>query len=309
MIRPIALSVLALLLAIGSSHADTLGAASGYNVFVFGNMQRQNADAEGRVAVGGNATFSSFGVNDKGTTDTPATASLVVGGNLNYTNGNVFYGSAIVAGSATTSGLGFANGGSLTANVGTAGLPIDFAAAKIELSGKSNYWAGLTANGTAANSFGTLNLVGSDPNLNVFNLAGSDLAGLNGFNLTAPTGSTVLVNVSGNPGTFTNYGMNLFGVGTSDVLFNFHEATAVNISGFGFQGSILAPDATLNFVNGQINGTTIVNEIANGSSGEFHVPNFDGDLPEPPSTVPAPPAVILGLVGFAALGLIRRRMR
>ena len=42
--------------------AVNLGLANDYNVFVFGNMSMSNTDAEGRVAVGGNATLSNYGV-------------------------------------------------------------------------------------------------------------------------------------------------------------------------------------------------------------------------------------------------------
>ena len=42
--------------------AFNFGLANDYNVFVFGNMSLSNTDAEGRVAVGGNATLSNYGV-------------------------------------------------------------------------------------------------------------------------------------------------------------------------------------------------------------------------------------------------------
>ena len=42
--------------------AINFGLANDYNVFVFGNMSLSNTDAEGRVAVGGNATLSNYGV-------------------------------------------------------------------------------------------------------------------------------------------------------------------------------------------------------------------------------------------------------
>lgn len=44
--------------------AVNLGIAQDYNVFVFGDMN-QSSDAEGRVAVGGNATFTNFGIADR----------------------------------------------------------------------------------------------------------------------------------------------------------------------------------------------------------------------------------------------------
>lgn len=42
--------------------AINFGFANDYNVFVFGDMNLSNTDAEGRVAVGGNATLSNYGV-------------------------------------------------------------------------------------------------------------------------------------------------------------------------------------------------------------------------------------------------------
>ena len=42
--------------------AFNFGLANDYNVFVFGNISLSNTDAEGRVAVGGNATLNNYGV-------------------------------------------------------------------------------------------------------------------------------------------------------------------------------------------------------------------------------------------------------
>lgn len=38
------------------------GVANSYNVFLFGDISLSNTDAEGRVAVGGNALLSNYGV-------------------------------------------------------------------------------------------------------------------------------------------------------------------------------------------------------------------------------------------------------
>lgn len=42
--------------------ATNFGLANLYNVFVLGNMNMSNTDAEGRVAAGGNVTLSNYGV-------------------------------------------------------------------------------------------------------------------------------------------------------------------------------------------------------------------------------------------------------
>ncbi|MGL4791209.1 MAG: collagen-binding domain-containing protein, partial [Anaerotignaceae bacterium] len=66
------------------------GVANAYNVFVIGNMTLSNTDAEGRVAIGGNATLTNYGVGSSITPLPPygTDASLVIGGNINITNGS-----------------------------------------------------------------------------------------------------------------------------------------------------------------------------------------------------------------------------
>ena len=65
--------------------AINFGLANDYNVFVFGNLSLSNTDAEGRVAVGGNATLSNYGVGAGITPLPPANTdpSFVVDGDIN----------------------------------------------------------------------------------------------------------------------------------------------------------------------------------------------------------------------------------
>ena len=110
--------------------ADTLGIASGYNVFVFGNMTLSNTDVEGRAAVGGNATFSSFGVGQSVAANA-GQLNLVVGGNAGLTNGQIFNGSGRAA-SSTLTGVGLNTPGATFTNGPS---PVDFAAADVALTG------------------------------------------------------------------------------------------------------------------------------------------------------------------------------
>lgn len=73
-----------------------LGAAQGYSIFTFGNLTRSNSDTYGRVAVGGNATFSGYAIGSR-LSSSDNTASTVVAGQLSYTNGTI--NGAVVAGS------------------------------------------------------------------------------------------------------------------------------------------------------------------------------------------------------------------
>ena len=83
------------------------------------------------------------------------------------------------------------------------------------------------------------------------------------MSIDAPAGTTVLINVSGN----RDY-----------VIFNLYEAESLTITGMSFEGSILAPRADLDFVNGSMNGQLIVDNwiVTVGTGGEMHQRPFVG---------------------------------
>ncbi|HEY9849636.1 MAG TPA: choice-of-anchor A family protein [Leptolyngbyaceae cyanobacterium] len=309
---PIAASLLALSFST-QAHAASLGVASDYNVFTLGNFNQTSTDVEGKLAVGGNATFTGgFGVGSRLSSNSGNV--LVTGGNLNLNNGQVYNGNAIYGGTANVSGVGFPSGNLSQGN------PLDFNAAGDYLKGLSSYLGSLTSNGTKNIAYGGISLTGSDSNLNIFNLSASDLASANSFNINVANGSTVVVNVSGATASMQYFGFNINGspenAQRQKVLYNFYEATNLNATGIGIQGSILAPLAAVNFNNGQINGHLIAASLT--GNGESHNYLFNGTLPDVPSnddevdpetvkSVPEPSVLLsLGLVS-SLLGVVRRQ--
>lgn len=289
------------------AQAALIGPAQGFNVFAFDDIDLYNVDAHGRIAAGGDAKLTNFGT----ASELPASGAgdtLVVGGDLNYSNGQVYVGSVVVGGN-VTSAPSIPNGTLKSGN------PINFAQAEQFYRNYSAQLGDLATNSTVQNNFGTLNLNGTSSDLNVFELDASVFASANGLNLTFNPNSTVLVNVTGNPFNLTNgFQMNLNGnpngAGANQVLFNFVEATQLNSTGFSWQGSVLAPLAEYNeFSNGHINGQMIAKSIT--GNGEFHIvaPNngnssvvFEGDDLPDPEAVPEP-LTILGsgmALGFGA---------
>jgi choice-of-anchor A domain-containing protein len=256
------------------AQAYDLGPATKYNVFVFGDMN-QSSDSEGRVAVGGNATFSNFGIADRlQTTDGP---NLVVGGNLNYQGGQVFGGNAVYGGSANIQGAGIPNGSF------SQGQAVNFQAAEQELTGLSSTLSKLSpTNSTTYHNWGGIQLDGRNSDMNVFELDGAKFSSTNNFVLNAPAGSTVVVNVKGDNVSLRNFGMQFNGVSKNNVIFNFVDATNISSTGFSFQGSVLAPKAHYSFNNGNLEGTLIAKSVA--GNGEFHHYPFQGTLPEPPAS-------------------------
>ncbi|MDY7092239.1 MAG: choice-of-anchor A family protein [Acidobacteriota bacterium] len=264
---------------------EPLGTANGFNVFVFGDLDQSNTDVTGRLAVGDDATLMNFGVglalsNSGGTRD-----DLVVGDDLTFTNGQVYNGNLVYGDIANLTSVTVLNGTSRQDS------PIDFAAEQSFLEGASAYWAGLTANGTTTVNYwggptAQIQLDGTDPDLNIFDLSGADLSAANTLNINAPAGSTVLINIDGATNQMQYFGISVNGTDRGNVLYNFFETTNLTVQGIGIQGSIFAPFAHVDFNNGNIDGTLVAASLS-GYGESHHVP-FTGCLP--PYELPPQPA-------------------
>ena len=268
--------------------AINFGVANDYNVFVFGNLSLSNTDAEGRVAVGGNAVLSNYGVGAGILPLPPANtdASFVVDGAVNVTGGSNASGNTVVNPNSTILSytMGNPNGQLIT------GTPIDFSAAEQYLKCASAFWAGLAPNGTGQVVFGQLNLTGTDETLNVFSLnsgnlygSGLSLAQLNGINIIAPLGSTILINVDGTAIQYGSYQIFRNGVTATRenarrILWNFPQALTWSNSTTAIYGSVLAPFAAANTTFSQINGNIIFDSYSGNA--ESHNELFLGELPE-----------------------------
>ncbi|HRE83881.1 MAG TPA: VPDSG-CTERM sorting domain-containing protein [Opitutaceae bacterium] len=285
-----------------------LSEAGGFNLLVWGNATLLNSDTEGSVAVGGNASFNSYSIGTQSPAANSSTGVFVVGGNLTANNGQVSRGSVYVGG--TYSGPGYnltsAPGSGVSSGLGAGGLPFDFSSAQSALSGKSTAYAGFAANGLAQMDFSTLTLTGTDTGLNVFNITASQLASASGLAINAAPGSHVLINVSGSVADFSSKGI----WGTFDrtqTLFNFYQATSLEMKNIGIEGSILAPFADVKFWSGQMNGQLIANSFRGETwgVGEMHQhPFVDQPSSHPPQSVPDSGSTawlaLLTLVGLVA---------
>jgi choice-of-anchor A domain-containing protein len=272
--------------------ATGLGVANDYSAFVLHDANLFNSDVEGRVAVGGNATITAYAVGDHVTNSNGTRDDLIVGGNLNASNGQVFFGNVVYGGTGTVAdNFGHPNG-TVRQQAGV----IDFAAAESSLDALSDSYAGMAATGTLVNQFGTIILNGH-AGTNVFNVPASTLATANDLRINAPAGATVIVNVTGTTAQMQFMGYHLLGgIDKDGVILNFPQATSVTFQGIGIFGNVLAPRAAVNFSNGQINGALVASSWT--GYGQVNFPQQPQTPPPPPPCgCPAPsPSQISGLV-------------
>jgi choice-of-anchor A domain-containing protein len=287
--------------------------AADFNLFVLKDMAYRGSDTEGRVAVGGNANLTGYSVGDK---EPASQVNLVVGGNLT-TNGGSVKGKAIVGGTVSTTSYD-------ASGIQPAGtpVPVNFASEGARLVALSSFLDTYANTGTvdsvcygAPGSNGcqvTFNATAAG--LNVFDIDTFLLSDTNTININLGAGSTVLINVSGT-NVRLDGGMALNGGGTSQVLFNFHDATSFVVGNMDLRGSALAASAAYTGGGGVINGQLIVDSFTGDTWGgiggtQINKTKFAGDLltlTAPP--VPEPTTWALMIAGFGMAGAMLRRRR
>ena len=275
--------------------AFNLGIAGEFNAFILGDF-RSNSDTEGRLAVGGNVNLQGYSVGDRLSDDEKAAHpdTLVVGGNLDFTNGTV-YGNAVVRGNANLNSVDVQ--GELKERQGS----IDFDSEAVSLRNKSLELSLLEANGTLNSQYGGLYLSGDGTSdMQVFEIHGEDLLSAHTLELKdIADDATVILNVSGDYSGFSNMGMNTLANFSDNVLFNFFDAEELLINGVGVEGSILAPFARVSANNGQLEGTMVAASV-DGSMEYHHNPFTGGALPLP-APIPEPSTFLLLAAGVIGL--------
>ena len=120
-----------------------------------------------------------------------------------------------------------------------------------------------------------MTLHGDAGGTNVFRVELDDLARPTTFDVRAPAGAKVLVDVRGGPVGDIGWGEFWYsgGVEASDVLLNFAQTLELTVSGFRMDASVLAPYAHLDGTAGDFRGTTVV--ASQQGDNDFHA---DGEL-------------------------------
>ena len=284
----------------------------GLNVLIQNNFQSQFSEVQGVLAVGGNATLFNYGVDLLSTPYGGAGGyGLVVGGNLAFSSGAV---GTLLTNPAQTYHGGAVSGALVNYTGGTVTAPtlspVNFTSLFSQAASTSTLLAGYTVNGATTLSAGinpqgvTFTGDGSS-SLQVFSISGTDLQSRNQIVVNSvPTTSTILVNVTGGFAQLASLdGASPFAPFGDKVLFNFKDATQVNLANTGLDASILAPNAVITSSSGYIEGIV----IAKDWNGDFAVKNV-GTLPNV-MAVPEPETYAMMLAGLGLMGFVARRRK
>lgn len=277
-----------------------LGIASNYNAFIFGDFTLNTIgnSVDRALAVGGNALLDASSI---GNADGNHYA-LIVNGDFAATptggsvNGNVWIGGT------NNMSENYTVGGHVDTPA-TAPAPVDFAAARTELSTLSSQIAGMAATGSyvVQDEWNPNNWVfsGSGSEIEYFSLTAGQLDSFNDlFFSSIAAGTTLVFNVSG-----TEVNLNWqWQVLNNDynVLFNFYEATSLTIDETELRADVLAVNATVNPGTGRLYGTIVADTWNNSVS---------LGTPVAVTPVPEPSSYALMLAGIAVTGFAAARRR
>jgi len=249
-------------------------------------------DVQGPVAAQGNITADNFKLNWRQQEPTALVArGNITLGNITRKTGGTVWGSVLYGGTtfSDTPEVTYVNGTRPTTAYDDA---IDFVDASSSLLNMSKQVALYDAIKPASPSNHTIKFTGSDSELNVFSIPSTALSGVTVFQFNVPTGSAVIINVTGktvsflNAGSTTSTGGSILTLNLQSVLWNFPDATTLTLTSTTILGSILAPKAATTVTYGAILGTVVaqsVNLNAEIDWSPYQVPSAGGCLSLDPS--------------------------
>ena len=262
----------------------------------------------GRTFIGGNMVTGGGEFGTRLNDIDPSSASLTVVGDITGSSFNVMAGSLNYGGQLSAT-VAF-NGGGSAVHQNQSALQSTGAALVNELKQGSATYANTTSNGNLVRngSQATFSYGGSDSTA-YFNVNANDLFTQNTLlQLNAGTAQTVIINVSTQAQNLgfdfmapngINFGSG-FGaqnggnnIGASNILWNFYNATTLDLQDLKLSGSLLAMGANLLSI-GTIDGSIAAKSFIQDS--QVHNYNFT-----PPSPAPLPASIQFMLMGLAGL--------
>ncbi len=151
---------------------------------------------------------------------------------------------------------------------------------------------------------GTLLLDCDDISICYFNLTKAEIENAGLFKINAKSNATVVINVDGSSNStleIANKGFELSGgIRSTNILYNLYKFNEITMHNIGIPGSILAPGATIDFFEGNMEGILMAKNLIGGSLGN----NIRGGQINTPTPVPEPSTTILVVTGCIILFLL-----
>ncbi len=293
-----------------------------YNLILIQDYNLSGGDVEGQAFIGGDLNAS--GVAEFGSRlsnlDT-AVDAVTIAGTTNAQTVRVLNGNNVVyndlPNGRTESNTFDVNGnGTITQD---SSLSID--ELETELRAQTAYFESLSPTDGAVFNNGNFSYSGNESTV-VFDIDADDLFSNNiNANIDFNSLDTVIINVNADvngddvaDAISVNGGVNLNGfgnaidtnAGTTNVVWNFYNATSIDFNNLAVRGAVLAPYAN---ITGGASFDGAVAALSYTGAREFHNFVFDFDIPDdinPPQEVPTPNVFILMLVGMMYIGRKRR---
>ena len=205
--------------------------------------------------------------------------AAISGGDILNLSGGTVFGQVLADPSATASVYPSVTFRIAGTGVQTVPDPVNFEMAFVKLQGMSSSLRNAPT-GTVGVKNSVMTLTSTIPNANpqIFDISGS-MFGNYGYNVTSmvfvgvPDTATVVINVSGTSISISNTGITGL-PGYNGTIWNFYEATNVNLASVGIVGSILAPFANVHATSGFVTGTVAAwsfgGKWAESHYGRFH---------------------------------------
>ena len=162
--------------------------------------------------------------------------------------------------------------------------PIDFD--DIDLGDISGGILSNSENGALTDDKGKFLLKCTDPLICFFNISATQIENAWGIDISASSGKTVVINVKKAKKkslAIENMAFRLLGgIGSTNILYNLNGFKKITMDHIGLKGSILAPGATVNFFEGNMEGILMAQNLNGGSwkdginGGQINTP-----VPEP----------------------------
>lgn len=275
-------------------------ALNDYNLILSGDYVYSGSSVWGHSLIGGDLAGSGgeFGTRlPRNTTDN----SLTVVGDIRSSNINLMAGNLVYGGEIKNTKISNNGAGKVIHDAS-----LDISGIIDELVDASSLYSSKTSNGAFNSSSNLFSYSGAD-DVAFFNVSAKDVFKNNAnLRLNAGSAKSVIINVSGtditagggiNFGTGFGRDTNSSNLGASNILWNFFEATKLDLGDFGFIGSVLAMNAAVTNI-GTLDGTLAAGSLI----GDRQLHNYYFNDPNlPPSVVPLPASFYLMLTGVACL--------